>query len=72
MTLLTFSITFLLTLARLATEKEIREVNYIPSFYLRVNYAETIFVFVTSHEIFTLMTVLVLGFPFHGVYLSLI
>ena len=63
MTLRTFLITFLLALVRLATEKEIRQVNHSPSFYLRVNYAESIYVSVTSHEIWTLMTVLVLGLP---------
>lgn len=37
--MLTFSITFLVTLLRLATEKEVPQVNHSPSFYLRVNYA---------------------------------
>ena len=52
-TLLTISISFLLTLVRLATEKEISQVNHSPSFYLRVNYAESIYLSVTSHEIWT-------------------
>ena len=52
-TLLIFSVTFLLTLVRLATEKEIPKVNHRPSFYLRVNYAESIYLSVTSDEIWT-------------------
>ena len=52
-TLLTISISFLLALVRLATEKEIPQVNDSPSFYLRVNYAESIYLSVTSHEIWT-------------------
>ena len=52
-TLLTISISFLLTLVRLATEKEIPQVNHSPSFYLRVNYAKSIYLSVTSHEIWT-------------------
>ena len=53
-TLLTFSISFLLTLVRLATEKEIPRVNHSPLFYLRVNYVESIYLsLVTSHEIWT-------------------
>ena len=51
-TLLTFSIAFLLPLVRLATEKEIPQVNHSPSFYPRVNYAESMYLSpVTSHEI---------------------
>ena len=52
-TLVTISIRFLLTLVRLATEKEIPQVNHSPSFYLRGNYAESIYLSVTSHEIWT-------------------
>ena len=53
-TLLTFSITFLLTLVGLTTETTIPVgVNHNPSFYLRVNYAESIYLSVTSHEIWT-------------------
>ena len=52
-TLRTVSISFLLTLVRLATEKEIPQVNQSPSFYLTVNYAESIYLSVTSHEIWT-------------------
>ena len=51
--LLTVSIRFLLTLVRLVTKKEIFQVNNSPSFYLRVNYAESIYLSVTSHEIWT-------------------
>ena len=52
-TLLTISISFLLTLVRLATEKEIPQGNHSPSFYLMVNYGESIYLSVTSHEIWT-------------------
>ena len=39
---------------RLATEKEIPQVNHSPSFYLRVNYVESMYLSpVTSHEIWT-------------------
>ena len=53
--LLTFSIFLLLTLVRLATEKEIPLVNHSPSFFLKVNYAEPIYVSVISHEVWTLI-----------------
>ena len=49
--LLTFSITFLLTLSRLAAEKEIPQVNYNPSFYRSVNSTESINLPVTSGRI---------------------
>ena len=52
-TQLTFSIFFLLTLVRLTSEKETAIVNHSPSFYLRVNNAQSIYVSVTSHEIWT-------------------
>ena len=49
-TMLIFSITFLLTLVRQATEREIPPVNDSPSFYLRVHYAESVYFAVTSHD----------------------
>ena len=54
-TLLIFSLFFLLALVRLATETETPLVNHSPSFYLKVNYAESIYVCVTSQEIWTLI-----------------
>ena len=57
-TLLTVSISFLLTLVRLATEKEIPLVNQSPSFYLTVNYAESFYLSVTSHEIWTFIGIM--------------
>ena len=53
-TLLIFSIFFMLTLLRLATEEETPVVNHRVSFYLKVNYAESIYVSVTSLESRTL------------------
>ena len=54
-TLLTFSIIFFANVGkRLATEKEIPQVNHSPSFYLRVDYVDSIYLSpVTSHEIWT-------------------
>ena len=40
---------------RLATEEETTLLNHSPSFYLRVNYAESIYISLTSHEIRTLI-----------------
>ena len=54
-TLLIFSIFFILTLLRLATEEKTPVVNQRVSFYLKVNYAESIYVSVTSLEIRTLI-----------------
>ena len=54
-TLLIFSLFLLLTLVRLATEEETPVVNHRLSFYLRVNYAESCYVSVTSLEIGTLI-----------------
>ena len=54
-TLLKFLIFFLLTLERLATEEETPVGNHRLPFYLRVNYAESIYVSVTSLEIRTLI-----------------
>ena len=54
-TLPIFSLFFLLALVRLATETETPLVNHSPSFYLKVNYAESIYVSVTSQEIWTLI-----------------
>ena len=54
-TLLIFSIFFMLTLLVLDTEEETPVVNHRVSFYLKVNYAESIYVSVTSLEIRTLI-----------------
>ena len=53
-TLPIFSLFFLLALVSLATETETPLVNHSSSFYLKVNYAESIYVSVTSQEIWTL------------------
>ena len=54
-TLPIFSLFFLLAMVRLPTETETPLVNHSPSFYLKVNYAESIFVSATSQEIWTLI-----------------
>ena len=54
-TLIIFSIFFMLTLSRLATEEETPVVNHRVSFYLRVSNAESIYVSVVSLEIRTLI-----------------
>ena len=50
---LIFSVFFLLALVRLATETETLLVNHSPSFYFKVNYAESFYVSLTSQEMWT-------------------
>ena len=57
-TLLIFSIFILLTLVRLTTEEETPVVNHRFSFYVRVNFTKSIYLSVTSHEIWTFIGIL--------------